>query len=319
MKLKPLFLFYFTLLCTSVESYSQIADCIIGPKLCDKSAFTIANLSTAGKDATELNDATCFGPLNGLNAEVNSAWLRWTCDTSGTLTFTITPKHIGNGTANDLGDDIDFALYELPNGIDNCSPKTLMRCEAAGPYIEAGATYQDALRCAGPTGLREGETKISEVPGCYAVDPHSNFLKPLDMVSGHSYALGINNYRAVTNASDTNGVRITFGGTGTFKKLSTSCSTLLNLNETCNNAIQQIKLSPNPVTDIITLSNNATCSAESYIITDVLGRIVMRGKMNPTTNSYTEISVSTLPMGIWFISLEKSNQILGSLKFIVQR
>ena len=47
------------------------ADCVSGPALCDKSAFAVSNLTNPGKDATDLNDATCFGN-NGLNNETRS-------------------------------------------------------------------------------------------------------------------------------------------------------------------------------------------------------------------------------------------------------
>lgn len=39
-------------------------------------------------------------------------------ENDGTLTFTITPY--------DTTDDIDFALYELPNGIHNCNDKLVL-------------------------------------------------------------------------------------------------------------------------------------------------------------------------------------------------
>jgi hypothetical protein len=62
----------------------------------------------------------------------------------------------------------------------------------------------------GPTGLKDGSTDIEEDAGCNTPGK-DNFLKPLDMVAGKSYALVINNF-----SSTNNGFAINFGGTGTF-------------------------------------------------------------------------------------------------------
>ena len=199
------------------------ADCIVGPTLCDKSSFAVPNLNGPGKDATDLNDADCLSG-GGQNAESNSTWFRFTCDSSGPLTFTLTPFYDGDGTKNNLGDDIDFAVYELPNGISSCTSKKLLRCEAGGPYIQTGplgdstTTYKQALRCKGTTGLRMGETNIIEPGGCDGSFNHTNFLKPVDMIAGHSYAIGINSFQPKSTAAQS-GIYVEFGqsfGSGTF-------------------------------------------------------------------------------------------------------
>jgi gliding motility-associated-like protein len=185
------------------------ADCISGPILCDRSPFSVASLRGPGADPTELNDATCLSGSSVLNSEQASTWFKWTCETSGTLTFKLTPFHLGNGTS-DIGDDIDFALYEI-NDLRTCAPKTLLRCEAAGGQLGPLTTVANELRCMGETGLRDGETTITEEGGCRATYPHTNFLRPLDMIAGHSYALGVNNY-----SNTGSGFSIEFGGSGTF-------------------------------------------------------------------------------------------------------
>ncbi len=187
------------------------ADCPRGAVLCDKSPFSVRNLRGAGSDPTELNDASCLSS-SGSNAEQASTWFRWTAATNGTLTFKITPFFLGDSVRQPLGDDIDFALYELPNNINTCQGKSLLRCMAAGPYIEQGkATLQDARRCMGATGLRDGANDVSEEGGCNGNVAHDNYLRPIDMVAGRSYALGINNFSTTGN-----GFSIEFGGTGTF-------------------------------------------------------------------------------------------------------
>ncbi len=175
------------------------SDCPTSAMLCDKSTISIASVIGGGVNTKELDDATCFISPNGprVDLESNSTWFKWTCLQSGTLTFIITPTK--------LDDDIDFAIYELPNGVTNCTGKTLLRCMASG---EGGIPA--CVPFFGPTGLRDGETDIAEASGC-ANGNQSNFLKPLDMVAGKTYALGINNF-----SSTGNGFNLEFGGTGSF-------------------------------------------------------------------------------------------------------
>ncbi len=197
-------------------------DCITATILCDKSPFSVVNFNGSGKDATDLNDASClFDPTTGRNAKMSGVWFKWTCEKSGSLTFAITPNiltDVPNTFPQQIGDDIDFAVYELPSGISGtCSGKQVLRCEAAGPYID-GITRDQALRCAGATGLRDGEINITEEGGCRASFPHTNFLKPVDMIAGHSYAIGVNNFSSSGIGARRGGFSIDFkGSTGTFQ------------------------------------------------------------------------------------------------------
>jgi gliding motility-associated-like protein len=187
------------------------ADCPTGAVLCDKSSFIVNKFTGAGRDARELNDAPCL--TNGTtNSEEKSAWLKWTCQTSGSLGFTITPLYLGD-SVNTFGDDIDFAVYELPNGTNNCTGKQLLRCMGSGAYSSGGCTGLAYIRrCQGGTGLRDGETDITEPGGCDCSVNHSNFVAPIQMVAGKSYAIGINNFQSNVGQ----GFFIQFAGTGTF-------------------------------------------------------------------------------------------------------
>jgi gliding motility-associated-like protein len=174
------------------------SDCPTSTILCDKSTFSVASVTGAGSNVTELDDANCFISPGGQSTdlETNSTWFKWICEKSGTLEFTITPSR--------LDDDIDFALYKLSN-INSCAGKTLVRCMAAG--TDAGNTCKPVL---GSTGMRSSENDISEGAGCK--DGQNGFVKSIDMVAGEIYALGINNY-----TSTGNGFSIDFGNsTGTF-------------------------------------------------------------------------------------------------------
>ena len=181
-----------------VDNYNPIpdpqSDCIDAVVLCDKSPFTVQSVSGAGNDPDEAGSSSCLGSLGG-NSESNSTWYVWVCDAAGSLTFDLTPSN--------PNDDLDFVLYELPNGIGDCANKIEQRCMASGNFTTPSP-------CMGVTGLNSTSTDVTESSGCSTGD--DNFLQELTMVSGSTYALLINNF-----TSTGNGFGISFGGTGTFR------------------------------------------------------------------------------------------------------
>jgi outer membrane protein OmpA-like peptidoglycan-associated protein len=172
---------------------SPSSDCSSAVVLCDKSPFTVPSVTSAGFDRRELPPGIC------VPEESQSVWYKWTCDQPGSLTFTLKPVN--------PSDDLDFVLFALLGGVDNCSLKVPVRCMASGENV--GAPYSAWARCSGATGLRSGEPEISEDQGCGEFD--NNFVAPLMMEAGKSYALMVNNYHNTGN-----GFSIEFGGTGTF-------------------------------------------------------------------------------------------------------
>lgn len=178
------------------------SDCPQGAILCDKSPFVVQSVTSAGNDPDEAS-GTCLGGGLFSNSESNSTWFRWTCKDAGTLTFTLTP--------NNASDDLDFVVYELPNGIDNCNGKVAIRCMAAGDF-----NYPSP--CMGPTGLNTTATDVTEQPGC--AQGQDNWVAAVNMVAGRSYALIVNNFSATGN-----GFGIEFGGTGTFLGPETTITT----------------------------------------------------------------------------------------------
>lgn len=186
-----------------VNNYFDIpepsGDCNTAVILCDKSPFTVDYISGVGTDPNEIDDASCSRPTCDIG-ESNSIWYKWTCKDPGTLTFTITPL-------NPI-DDIDFIVYELPNGIDNCSNKQEIRCMASG--ANNGQAFSTWEPCTGATGLSTSETDDLEFCGCDPGD--NNFIRAIQMVAGRSYALVINNF-----SESAAGFSIAFGGTGTFQ------------------------------------------------------------------------------------------------------
>ncbi len=160
--------------------------------LCDKSAFTIEQLTSCGNDCDE-GTGTClegepdiFG--NFAPSESNSAWFTWIAGTQGLLTMTIAPLN--------PVDDIDFAIFELPNGVNNGDGKVALRCMASS--------------CFGPTGLRDSSEDFIEVAGCEGES--DNFLAPLFLEEGKAYGILINNFSETGN-----GVSIEFGGSTEFE------------------------------------------------------------------------------------------------------
>jgi gliding motility-associated-like protein len=180
-----------------INNYNQPSlpgsDCVTASLLCDKSPFTVQSVSGAGNDRDEAA-GTCLGQGIGASSESNSTWFKWVCDVAGTLTFTLIP--------NNPKDDLDFVVFELPNGINNCSGKQKVRCEASGES-RPGA-------CLGPTGLSMNAQDTDEQPGCDL--GQDNFVKYIDMQAGKTYALMINNFTSAGN-----GFAMTWGGSGTFQ------------------------------------------------------------------------------------------------------
>jgi len=169
------------------------SDCGSAAFLCDTSPFTIQSVVGAGSDANEAA-GTCLDGGGG-DSETNSTWFTWTAANNGTLTFTLTPTN--------PEDDLDFVLYELPNGINNCIGKQVLRCMASGEFGTSGPP------CMGATGLSTNATDTNEDPGCDI--GNDNFLAPLQMQIATTYALLVNNF-----TSTGNGFSLSFGGTAQF-------------------------------------------------------------------------------------------------------
>jgi gliding motility-associated-like protein len=177
------------------------SDCATSVLLCDKKPFIVPFLTTNGRNRDEVQGAPCdtVPKVNCDYEELQSAWYKWICKDPGTLTLTLTPLN--------PVDDLDFWIYELPNGVNDCNAKLPLMCMAAG--MIQGQAVSAWIRCHGPTGLRNGETDDHENCGCDAAN--NNFIKPLQMEAGKAYALVIMNF---SQTSD--GFSISFGGTGTF-------------------------------------------------------------------------------------------------------
>jgi Right handed beta helix region/Secretion system C-terminal sorting domain len=72
-------------------------------------------------------------------------------------------------------------------------------------------------------------------------------------------------------------------------------------------------LYPNPVTNTLNIKTNNENIGTVYLIRDVLGRVLMSGKI---TNELFVISIENIPVGVYAFEVEKS--IYGGVKFIKQ-
>lgn len=180
-----------------VNNYDQNlvpdGDCPTSRVLCDKSSVFIEAVFDPGAMNNEVDPSTC------IPEEIASSWFRWTCSKSGTLTLKLTP--------NKPEDDLDFAVYELPNGVDDCSGKRIIRCCASGENV--GEPFELWKQCTGPTGMNLTSSDTQEDPGCN--NGNDSWVKYIDMVEGKSYALFVNNF-----SQSGQGYTMEFGGTGEF-------------------------------------------------------------------------------------------------------
>lgn len=162
--------------------------------LCSKDAFTQTNVTGSGANNRESVGTCLDNDPRGGSIEANTAWYKWTAASSGTLTFAMTPTV--------TNDDLDWVLYDLGvNGINPVNASNAVRC-ASGSGTGCTPFYNQ-------TGLNLTSTDITETPGCVA--GQDGFVKYIDMIQGHVYALLINNF-----SNGNNGFTLSFGGTGTF-------------------------------------------------------------------------------------------------------
>lgn len=129
----------------------------------------------------------CSGSGNANYENRNPFWYKFTCYTSGTLGFTITP--------NDLGDDYDWQLYDV-TGLDPDAVFTNQNIIISGNWAGnpgptgTSATGADYIQCASsPTGT---EPRFAEMPA---------------LIQGHEYILLVSHF---TNSQS--GYSLSFGG-----------------------------------------------------------------------------------------------------------
>lgn len=215
-----------------------VSDCEPGVLLCDKSSFIVPFLRGNGAVTNEIvsDGMPCGNPDECGYEELQSGWYKWICDQPGSLTFDLTPLN--------PVDDLDFWVYELPNGVDDCTDKMPLLCMASGAIRNAPTA--DWIRCHGPTGLRTGEQDENENCGCDG--PDNNYIRPLQMEAGKAYALVVMNFSQTDD-----GFRVDFGGTGTFVGPDVDFTIDPELDNQCD--IDQITFTNNSTSGIGAITN----------------------------------------------------------------
>jgi hypothetical protein len=216
-------------------------------------------------------------------------WLKFRCEKSGKLTFTITPNNI-------LKDDIDFVLYRMLNGKNDCTTKNLktLRC-IGGTVFQTGNPTFGNLSCAGATGLSENENDIET--GAECPFGTNNFLAALDMEAGAWYTLFINTTSVQTpNAmSGGTGFVIDFGGSGTF-----SCNQGINPSAEIVNPILDLRIYPSPssqtevhIEGVVAQQNEAKIP---FRVINQMGQIVFQSEL--MSNGEALDSIVELPQNL---------------------
>lgn len=168
-------------------------DCVTSSPLCDTTSFIIEEFEGGGNVPDEAAN-TCIGGVGG-GSEGQSTWYTWIADNSGIFTFVLDPL-------KDL-DDLDWVLYEFPDGIGACDTKVVLRCNAA-----YGGDGSD--NCPDETGLDLTSTDLVEDGGC--ANGQDGFVRYVDMVEGTAYGLLVNNW-----TTSGVGFEIEFGGDVEFR------------------------------------------------------------------------------------------------------
>lgn len=159
--MKKLFLWVFSLFCGL--GWAQTAnDCTNAIVVCGNSVIT-SSVSGFGTQELDSNTNPCE------YVEVNSLWLELNIDESGTLEFTITP--------DDTNLEVDYDFYIFGPEYNCGSQDAPIRCSTTNP-LQAGLNSN-------VTGLRAGETEVSEGPG----EVGNSFIAPLQVVQGEKYFL----------------------------------------------------------------------------------------------------------------------------------
>jgi hypothetical protein len=97
------------------------------------------------------------------------------------------------------------------------------------------------------------------------------------------------------------------------------CDSIITLNLTLsftstyefNNS--EITISPNPAYEFISLNVNPSLIGKEFIITDIMGRVSLQGKIE---SKNTQISVNSIPSGVYFFSI--SDTVGKAIKIVKQ-
>ena len=158
-----------------------------------KTAFPVCGTTTFEQNNVPICSTTslyvpgCSGSGGANYANKNPFWYKFTCYTSGTLGFTITPK--------DLTDDYDWQLYDV-TGLDPDEVFTNQNIIVSGNW--AGNP--------GTTGTSANGSATIQCASSYTGN-EPRFAKMPNIVAGHEYILLVSHY-----TDSQSGYSLSFGG-----------------------------------------------------------------------------------------------------------
>lgn len=278
------------LLCNRATLLAQAnahSDCASAIDVSDESIFIYHQAMEGGGDIiTEMNDAECFS-LTGSPAfdiEAHSTWLTWTASTTGQQVFTIWPEVEEH--------DIDFVLYEL-HPDNGCEQKRPVRCMASGDFDFPSP-------CMGATGLDFRNTDVAERTNCLD-DGDNNFLAPIIMTEGTTYALAVNGYYPE------HGFSIAFCGTASTPGDAEDCMTLTDMKNFDKG--MRLQVFPNPTNGQLEINLPYLSSNDDFLeVYDLLGKQIYSEKLAPQRKN-VRLDLSNHTNRIFFLKIRLNNQI----------
>lgn len=179
--------------------------------VCGSTAFSQSNVPIC--ESHTINVPGCG---TGGYSDRNPFWYRFTCFTSGSLSFLITP--------NDLGDDYDWMLYDItgkdPNEVFT-NNSLVVTGNWAGTYGLTGASSS------GVNNIQCGSDPADNKP---------TFAKSPNIIEGHTYLLLISHF-----TPSQSGYKLSFGG-GTAVITDPKLPALQSASAACGGTILRVKL-----------------------------------------------------------------------------
>ncbi len=258
---------------------TQNEDCPNALKICTKDELLFLKINNVGMDPIE-SKGTCLGEGVSSFNDAPTKWIYFAIEKSGILTFVIQPLN--------LGDDIDFAFFELPDGIRNCATRKVLRCNATAPP------------CSVNTGLNLTSIDTTEDFNCNPGE--DGFCKFVELIQGQSYALMISCF-----SQSGSGVKISFDGLVEFED--SGCA--VSVNDPINKVIE---FYPNPAKDRIYSSVDLSLFDELYIYNNN-GKLINNYKL---TNNKS-IDISNLDCGIYVIRLRHNDGSFLATRIVINR
>lgn len=246
-------------------------DCQTALEVCNLEPIEVAGTTGTGVVDDSLVNTCLF-------SELASTWFRWKIAAPGKLTFTLTPE---------VAADLDFAVFKM-DSMGNCAAKIVVRCMAAGETVGDPTGSQP---CLGPTGLKETESDVEELPGCG--NGNNNFLAALDGLLGDEYLLVVNNF-----SENVEGFKLEWGGTAVI-----DC----NLLSAFSVLPQALGLQPNPAHGFLDLYLPGRTGTSTCRVVDGVGATLYSGSFYGPSE---RLSLDGWPAGIYYLMVEQDGKLL---------